>query len=71
MKMNAQDKVYFLCEACQKPVSTWGIVKLGSYDPERRYRSSNKKIISNYRWRLCSKHFHEVMKIITKSIEAL
>lgn len=73
MNMNPKEQLYILCEACFKPVpsSKSGSVVLRTIDPTRTYRSSNKKIISGYRWRLCAKHFKLVVKTITKAIEEL
>lgn len=71
MKMNPADKIYMMCEACQKPAANWGTVKLGTIDPTRTYTTSNKKIISNYKWRLCPKHFKEVVAVVKGAIEKL
>lgn len=69
MKPTPEDQKYVLCDACNKPIQDYGIIRLGTVDPVKRYVSSNRKMISNYRWRLCPKHFKEVKNKIEEEIK--
>lgn len=71
MKQDIGIKTYILCEACQKPVNNFGTIKLGTYDPSRHYQTSHRKMISNYKWQLCPKHFKETLEKIKKAIEGI
>ena len=59
------------CDSCHKPVASYGTIKLGTYDPTRRYKTSHRKMIMNYRWRLCEKHYKQALGAITKAIEGV
>ena len=63
--------VYILCEACQKPVKDYGSIKLGTTDPNHRYKGSRRKMIMNYKWKLCPQHFKEAVDKITKAIDTI
>ena len=57
------------CDACGTPTAVFGTIKLGTYDPTRRYKTSTRKMIMNYRWKLCVKHYEEALKTIKSAIE--
>lgn len=59
------------CEACGKATSVYGTIKLGTIDPTRKYRSSHRKMLMNYKWRLCPKHYSLVLKTINEAIEKI
>ena len=59
------------CEACGVPVMHHGMIKLVTYDPSHRYKTSNKKFMMNYKWRLCSPHYEAVLKVIKKAVKEI
>lgn len=55
------------CDICEKSKEIGGLcsIRIGTYDISRRYRTSNRPMISNYKLRCCPTCF----KIIMKKIE--
>ena len=72
MKMTPASTPFLVaCEACGIPGAIYGTIKLGIYDPMHRYKSSRRKMITNYRWRLCPKHYKETLEKIKKAVEGI
>ncbi len=68
---NITTEKYILCNACGKPVQNYGLIKLNTVDPSKRYISSGRKMISNFRWELCPKHFKEMLDKIKDTIKKI
>lgn len=72
MKMNqTNEQMYILCEACGKPVQNFGTIKLNTIDPTHHYKTSKRKFLMNYKWKLCPVHFKEAVGAIEKAIKAI
>ena len=59
------------CDACGMPVGIFGTIRLGTFDPIRRYKASKRKMIMNYRWRLCPKHYQKALDSIKEAVEKI
>lgn len=66
--IKAVSSIRIVCDACELPVTEYGTIRLTTYNPRRRYQASRRKMISNYRWRLCIKHYNQTLKTIINSV---
>ena len=71
MKMTIKkSEIWIRCDACEKLIQDYGTIRLGTWDPMRRY-SSGRKIQMNWKWRLCPKHYKQAYNAVKKSIEKI
>lgn len=61
------------CDACPDGTTTklYGSIRLGCTDPEHRYIGSKRKMMANYKWQLCPKHYKVVLDKIKESIKEI